>query len=109
MVHVRLVDDLLNLLLGHALPAEPHHQRQLPPVDVAIAILNRESKTRYNSLDLTDIVKHFEGLSDFLLLILILHLQLHHHQKLGEVNGSAAIFVNCIYQILNQRKLGLNK
>ena len=84
MVHVRLVDDLLDLLLGHALPAEPHHQRQLSPVNVAVAILNtgriRLDTTMHGGMvDVTDIVKHFEGLSYFFLLILILHLQFHHH------------------------------
>ena len=80
MVHVRLVDDLLDLLLGHALPAEPHHQRQLSPVNVAVAILNTGRISLDTTLlDVTDIVKHFEGLTYFFLLILILHLQLHHH------------------------------
>ena len=39
LVLVCLVQNVIDLLLGDRLPHELHHQPQLPPVDVAIAVL----------------------------------------------------------------------
>ena len=53
-----------------------------------------------DSEQMTHIVKHLECFPNILLLILILHLELHHHEELGEVYWASAVLVNCIDQVL---------
>ena len=41
-------DTYINLLLSDWLPKEPHHEAQLPPVDVAVVILRSHLSDRPN-------------------------------------------------------------
>ena len=57
----------------------------------------------------THIVKNLKCFPNILLLILILHFQLHHHEKLWEIYRASAIFVNCVDQVLNECISNLGK
>ena len=90
----------LNLCTAQLNAKVPHDTGQLLPVDEPIAILVHELISPSHTNNNNHPIKYLESFSYFILSILSIRLEAHHHQELWEVKTASAILVYLVDHVL---------